>query len=144
MSFPNIYSFPETDPERIDRHIGSDIAGLLAVFAGRVPDAESYARALELANAPERWSGGHAVFDAIRHRSLAIDPRQEKLRKMQYAFEEYCCKAMYNASRPSDPFDREAAFLLLAYALGLAKVAGVPFDEVIAVFDWTWEWMHQI
>jgi hypothetical protein len=144
MGFPDIDAFPETDPERVERKIGSDIAGLLRMFGGRIPDPESNARVSELANTPERWSAGHAVFDEIRDRSLAVNPRKDKLKKMQYVFEEYCCKAMYNASRPPDPFDAEAAYFLLAYALGLAKLLGVPFDEVAAVFEWTWEWMHQI
>jgi hypothetical protein len=103
------------------------------MFAARVPDAESNARVAELAAAPARWSAGHAVFDEVRRRLLAASKTKGDKREWQYAFEESCCKALYNAADPRDPFDPGSSFFVAPQALGLARISGVSFEEVIAV-----------
>jgi hypothetical protein len=113
--------------------MGGGITGLLRLFRGRVPDAESNVRLLELATTPARWSAGHAVFDEIRRRLLAASRAKDRLREWQHHFEESCCKAMYNATYPNDPFDPGSAFFVVPQALGLARVVGVPVEAVAAV-----------
>ena len=49
MAFPDIHTFPESDPGPYERQMGGYIAGVLRVFIGRVPDAETINRVLELA-----------------------------------------------------------------------------------------------
>ncbi|MGF1580484.1 MAG: hypothetical protein ACFCD0_14070 [Gemmataceae bacterium] len=44
------------------------IVKLLELFWDYLPDKESSACVLELAQTPGRWSAGHAVFDEIRSR----------------------------------------------------------------------------
>jgi hypothetical protein len=134
VGFPRIHYFPERDPGPYERQMGTYIVGLLRLFAGRLPDAESHARVVELAAAPSRWSAGHAVFDEIRHRLLTAMDRGDRLRSGQYSFEESCCQAMYNATVPPDPFDPSSAFFVVAQALGLAQLVGLPLDAVAAVF----------
>jgi hypothetical protein len=137
VAFPDIHEFPESDPGRYERAMGRIIAALLGLFGGRVPDSESNARVSELANTPGRWSASHAVFDEVRRRLLASTDAEDKLREWQYYFEESCCKAMYNAADPPDPFDSGTAFFLAGEAIGLARAAGVPVEKVVAVLTGT-------
>jgi hypothetical protein len=132
MAFPDINKFPESHPGPYERQMGGYIAGLLRVFAGCVPDAESNTCVAELAANPSRWSAGHAVFDEVRRRLLAT--MTDRMRSGQYYFEESCCQAVYNATEPPDPFDPSSAFFVVGQALGLARLVGVPLDAVAAVF----------
>ena len=135
VAFPDIHTFPLSDPGPYEWQMGELIAGLLRAFVARVPDAESNARVLELAETPGRWSAGHAVFDELRGRLLAASRAGDEARECQYALEESCCQAMYNANSPPDPFDPGSAFFVAPQALVLARVVGVPIAEVVAVFD---------
>jgi hypothetical protein len=135
VGFPNINKFPESHPGPYERQMGGYIVGLLRVFAGRVPDAESHARVAELAATPGRWSAGHAVFDEVRDRLLAAMDRGDELRAGQYSFEESCCQAVYNATDPPDAFDPSSAFFVVAQAMGLARSVGVPLDAVAQVLS---------
>lgn len=84
MAFPDIGTFPESDPGPYERQMGRMIAGLLAVFADRIPDSESNARVAELAGNPSRWSAGHAVFNEVRGRLLTAMATKERARGCQY------------------------------------------------------------
>ena len=134
MGFPDIDQFPVSRPGPYERQMGAYIAGLLSVFASRVPDTESHAHVLELATAHDRWSAGHAVFDEVRRRLLSAMQVKDEPRVWQYSFEEACCQAMYNATEPPAPFDPSSAFFVVAQALGLARNLGIPLEVVGAVF----------
>jgi hypothetical protein len=131
---PDINKFPDSYPGPYERQMGGYLVGLLRVFAGRVPDTESHARVAELAAHPGRWSAGHAVFDEVRDRLLTATKHNDQTRSGQYSFEESCCAAMYNATNPPDPFDPSSAFFVVACALGLARLIGLPPDAVAQVF----------
>jgi hypothetical protein len=133
VAFPDIRGFPESHPGPYERQMGGMIVGLLRLFGGRVPDAESNARVAELAGNPARWSAGHAVFDEVRRRLLAAAAAKDRAREWQHHFEESCCQAMYNATDPRDPFDPGSAFFVAPQALGLARVVGVAVAEIVAV-----------
>ena len=134
MGFPSIDGFPDCHPGPYERQMGGYIVRLLRLFASHVPDAESNTQVLKLAEAPTRWSGGHAVFDEVRHRLLAASKAKDEKREWQHYFEESCCQAMYNATEPPDPFDPSSAFFVVAQALGLAQAVGIPLELVAAVF----------
>jgi hypothetical protein len=74
---------------------------------------------------PARWSAAHALFSAIRRRSLDDASGDQ--------FEELCCKALYNATSPRDSFDPSSPFSVAGAALRLARAVGVPVEEVAAV-----------
>ena len=133
MAFPDIHKFPESHTGPSERQMGRLIVGLLRVFTGRVPDAESNACVAELAATPARWSAGHAVFDEVRRRLLVASKDKAKILEWQHCFEESCCQAMYNATDASDPFDANSAIFVAPQALGLARAAGVPLADVVAV-----------
>jgi hypothetical protein len=134
MAFPDVDNFPETDLGPYERQMGGYLVGLLNVFAARVPDAESHSHVAELAAKPSRWSAAHATFDEIRARSLEANGPADAIRRAQYAFEESCCQAMYNAADPPDPFDPGSAFFVVPQALGLARLLALPLDAVADVF----------
>jgi hypothetical protein len=133
VGFPDIRQFTESHPGPYEQQMGGIIAGLLRLFSGRVPDAESNARVLELANTPGRWSAGHKVFDEVRTRLLRAMKASDRVRCAQYDFEESCLQALYNATEPPDPFDPGSAFFVACAAFGLARAAGVPVDAVVTV-----------
>jgi hypothetical protein len=133
MAFPDVRGFPASHPGPYEVQMGGFIAALLRLFAGQVPDPESNTRVLELASDPTRWSAGHAVFDEVRRRLLAAMKAEDGPRERQHHFEESCCQAIYNATDPPDPFDPGSAFFVAGQAIGLARVAGVPLERVIAV-----------
>jgi hypothetical protein len=132
VGFPDIHRFPVNHPGPYELSMGRRIAGLLRLFQGHVPDAESSARVLELASTPDRWSAAHAVFDEVRRRLLKIN-HSGRPDEWQYHFEESCCKALYNSSGPSDEFDPSSAFFVPVQALGLAPAVGVSVEAVVAV-----------
>jgi hypothetical protein len=133
MAFPDIRGFPESHPGPYERQMGGCIAALLRLFAGRVPDVESNVRVHELAVTPHRWSAGHAVFDEVRHRLLTATRAGDGPRQWQYASEESCCMALYNAAGPPDPFDPASAFFVGGQAIGLARAVGLAVEGVVAV-----------
>ena len=132
MAFPDLRVFNPCSPGPYERQMGVMIARLLRAFTGLVPDAESNARVAGLADRPDRWSAAHAVFDAVRARMLAADAAGDAARQRQYGFEETCCKAMYNATDPRDPFDSGQAFFVVPEALALAPTLGLTAADVAA------------
>jgi hypothetical protein len=133
MAFPDIHTFPVAHPGKYERNMGRTIAGLLRLYHGRVPDPESAVRVGELAAAPDRWSAGHAVFREVRRRCLAAVEAKDSVRCRQYGFEELCCKALYNATSPRDPFDPSSPFSVAGAAVRLARAVGVPVEAVADV-----------
>ena len=119
--------------------MGAMIAGLLQVFSGRIPDAESNARVLELARIPERWSAGHRLFDEVRARLLIAEKASNHRQAAQYYFEESCLQAIYNATDPRDPFDPSSAFFVVVQAIGLGREIGIA-DAVIAALFARYSW----
>lgn len=134
MAFPKISSFPETLPGPYERAMGRYIVRILDAFTGLLPDAESHACVRELVADPNRWSAGHAVFNEVRRRYLVAGDRHDHRSGWQYAFEESCCQAVYNATQPMDPFDPSSAFFVVAQALTVAKLSGVALDRIADVF----------
>jgi hypothetical protein len=113
--------------------MGRTIAELLRLFRDRIADAESAARVAELAATPDRWLAAHALFREIRSRCLAAVKAKDRARSGQYCFEELCCKAMYNATGPKDPFDPSSSFSVAGAAVRLARTVGVPVEEIADV-----------
>lgn len=137
MAFPDINSFLGSHPGPYEANMGRVIFKLLKHFDGRVPDPESFAKVIELAAAPRRWLAAHCVFDQIRHRRLSAKLMHEAINptslEWQRAFEELCCKAMYNCTSADDPFDPSSPFFVAGAAINLAKTLKMPLDEVAEI-----------
>jgi hypothetical protein len=134
MPFPEIAAFPLSHPGPYERGMGKIVARLLDLFRDRVLDADSAAHVAELAATPDRWSAGHAMFDEVRRRTLAAIKDKDRVRSRQYGFEEVCCKALYNATVPHDPFDPSSPFFVTSAAFRLAEALGLPAQAVVDVF----------
>jgi len=128
LLFPIFALYRTCHPGPYERGMGEAIVRLLQLFKDHVPDQESNALVLKLATNSSKWTAGHAVFDKVRDRLLDTDDQN---RTAQYNFEESCCKAIYNASDPSDPFDPSSAFFVVPEALSLANVLGIPVEAVM-------------
>jgi hypothetical protein len=133
VPFPDIRGFPESYPGRDERDMGGRTCALLRLFRGRVPDAESHAHVLELADTPSRWSAGRAVFDEVRCRLLGAMNDRDEARIWQHRVEESCCKAMYNATKPRELFTLGDPRFVPWEAVCLARVVGVPVEDVFGV-----------
>jgi hypothetical protein len=127
-----------SDPGPYERGMGQTIAGLLRLFAPLVADRETNRLVLALAEQPDRWSAGHAVFCAVRERTLGRVGMPENA--AQYAFEESCAQAVYNAvalagstwTNDCPPaFDPSAPFFIAPAALRLARRLGIDEDAVL-------------
>lgn len=119
-------------PGPYEREMGTRIVKLLTLFDGHLYDAEIHASVVALAKTPSRWSAGHDVFDEVRRRLLGVN-QKDNARQAEYAFEESCLQAMYNATNPDDPFDGSSPFYIAGQALALAQTIGIPVSEVVAV-----------
>jgi len=137
MAFPDIHSFPKSNPGPYEESMGRVILNLLKHFEGHVPDPESFAKVIELAATPQRWLAAHCVFDQIRSRRLSaklvLEAHNPTALEWQRAFEELCCEAMYNCTSADDPFDSSSPFFVAGAAINLAKALGMPLDEVAEV-----------
>jgi len=115
--------------------MGDTIVALLNLFRAKVADRESAAHIAELAATPARWSAAKDVFREIRDRLLQLhlgnQHAKTTLRGAQYVFEELCCKSLYNATYPKDPFDPSSPFSVAPAAVRLARALGMP-DRAVA------------
>ncbi len=112
--------------------MAEDIAALLRLFEGHVPDRETHSWVVDLAVNPSKWSDAHRVFDRVRHRTLAAIKARDRLRESQYMFEEICLKSLYNETSVEAPFDSDSPHFIIKCAIELARQVGVPVREVIA------------
>lgn len=78
MTFPSVQGFPGIQPNPYERQMCERIAALIRLFRGHVPDPESNAHVLELAEG-HRWTAAHASsmrsgHDCPRQQSAMIGP----------------------------------------------------------------------
>jgi hypothetical protein len=69
----------------------------------------------------------------VEGRLLKASKAKDLPREWQYAFEESCCKAMYNATTPRDEFDPSSPFFVAGEAIGLARSVGIEVEQVANV-----------
>ncbi len=131
--FPDLQQFPRSHPGPYERNMGDEVAGLLGLFQGRVPDATSNAIVLQLVVTPERWSAGHALFDILHDRLLVAMRARDQVRYLQHNLECSCLQALYNASSPVHPFAPGTPFWVAGAVLRLAKAVGIPEQTVVAI-----------
>lgn len=131
--FPDLQQFPTSHPGPYERNKGDQIAGLLGLFRGSVPDFTSNASGLKLAVTPERWSAGHALFDILDNRLDVAMRARDQTRYLQYELERSCLQALYNATSTVHPFAPGSPFWIAGAALRLASAVGVPEEAVVAV-----------
>jgi hypothetical protein len=131
MAFPELHTFHRTHPGAYELQMGHSIARLVLLFAPVSADLESNGQTYRLASSPEYWSAAHAVFDEIRNRLLAAIKAKDRVREIQYYFEEACCQALYNATNPPDPFDPGSAYFVAPSAFAISQLHNIPEAQVV-------------
>jgi hypothetical protein len=131
--FPDLQQFPTSHPGPYERNMGDQIAGLLGLFQGCMPDATSNASGLRLAVTADRWSAGHALFDILDNRLDVAMRARDQIRYLQYELERSCLQALYNATSPVHPFAPGSPFWVAGAAFRLASAIGAPEQAVVAV-----------
>jgi hypothetical protein len=113
-----------------DQLIADHIRRLVALFRPLCSDCETMDELAFVASAEERWASAHAVFDRIRPKSLEAGSELG----IQYAFEEICAKTLYNLSSfIDDPFDSDAPYWVIPFALQFARSLGIEDKSVLAI-----------
>jgi hypothetical protein len=111
----------------------ADILALLRLFAGRMPDPQTHAWVVELAADRDNWESGHDVFDRVRTRNIDAIDLNDHVRECQYCFEEVCLMSLYNETDTLAPFDSCSPYWVIKNAIALARVLGMPVQDVIGV-----------
>ena len=133
-AWPDIHTYPDSNPRPYERDMGERIAALLRLFQSVVPDLETNAKVLELAICPLRWSAAHALFNNVRRLLLVASTEKDQAKSAQYHFAEACLKVLYNATNPPGPFDPGAGFWIAGASIHLARRVAVPVEAVVAIF----------
>ena len=115
------------------RTLQRDILGLLRLFGPRVPDRETHAKVISLAEEEETWSSGHDISDMIRDRSRSPEFQEDRARQDQYFFEDMCARCLYNESSPDDPFDYDTPHEISKATFFLARTLGIRSEDVIEI-----------
>ncbi len=110
-----------------------DILGLMRLFRGLVPDAESHGWVSNLASNRSEWGRAKEVFDRVRRRNLAAISSKDRVASVQYYFEEVCLQSLYNETAVDDPFDSCTPYWIIKNALDLARRLDVPEARVVRV-----------
>jgi hypothetical protein len=116
-----------------ERQMGGMIHQLLTACSSHAIDPESNAALTAMAASPTTWKAAHAVFDEVRSRLLRVESNDALT--AQYAFEEYCAKAMFNATNTDVPFNAVSAFFVVPAALDFAKAVGLDAEIVAAALS---------
>lgn len=106
------------------------IQRLIELFMFRCQENSTLVELLALASNSSRWKEGHQLFQDIRRKTLKAETSGNSDLLKQYAFEELCAKTLYNLSGEPAPFDPDSSDYVVASALSLAGVVGVPEAEI--------------
>lgn len=82
---------------------------------------------LEIARSAERWSEGHRAFDALRDEVLLVEHGHRTLPRLTFQLlfvAENVARVVYNAGEPSDPFDRDGGWWVVATARAMVDQTG--------------------
>lgn len=97
----------------------------LTLFEMRCEDKDTLRKLIVLAEDRSRRKEAHALFSAIRQKTLAAEKRKDEFALAQYAFEEICAKTLYNLTHEPAPFDPDSPFWVLPLALDLGRRLGI-------------------
>jgi hypothetical protein len=117
------------------------IGELVAIFLPRCADKSTLSELKNMAPDPKKWREAHKLFSRIRAKTLKADEANNRLLQLQYSFEEFCAKTLYNIADHSEgfsceylpPFDEDAPFYVVPDAIALAQELGMDdfsFDSV--------------
>jgi hypothetical protein len=102
-----------------------EVQRLVRHFQPFCNDRETLVELDLVAGEPERWREAHGLFRRIRSKTLVSEKSGDKLREIQYLFEEVCAKTLFNLSGSSTPFDEDSPCWVRPNADALAAALGI-------------------
>ena len=109
----------------------AEIQRLVRLFLSCCDDRETLLALEAMASEQVRWSGGHDLFQRIRTKTLVAERSGDRLKNVQYCFEEVCAKTLYNLSGFPAPFDKDSPDWIRPNALALAKALTIPDAQIV-------------
>ena len=107
----------------------AEIQRLVRLFLPRCDDRETLLALGTMAAEQDQWRDGHRLFQKIRSKTLVAERSGNRLKNVQYCFEEVCAKTLYNLSGSPAPFDEDSPDWIRPNALALAQALGIPDPE---------------
>ena len=107
-----------------------EIQLLLDLFLDIVPDQESNRLVWKFCEEKHRWIKAHGLFTTMRQRNFKAVKEENKLKEVQYCFEEVVAKTLYNLTRSEAPFDPDSPYWVIKNALRLAQLLKLPAEKV--------------
>ena len=109
----------------------ADIAKLLELFGGLVPDRDSHARVSRLVANSDEWQQGREIFQGIRDRNLEAIERGDRVAEAQFCFEEVCVQSLFNETDTDMPFDSCSPYWIIPNAFSLAAALRIESPRVL-------------
>jgi hypothetical protein len=104
----------------------TEIQRLVGLFLLRCDDRDTLLALDGMAAEQDQWRGGHDLFGRIRSKTLVAERSGDRLKSVQYYFEEVCAKTLYNLSGSPAPFDKDSPDWIHPNALALAQALSIP------------------
>lgn len=131
---------------KIDQSKQARVIGrLLLLFSEKCPENSTLLELLAMSVSESQWSGGHALFQVIRQKTLHVDRelnkriqlRRDHFEKLecQYSFEEICAKSLYNLSGRPAPFDSDSPDWIVTIAVSLAQKLSIERKLISEIVD---------
>ena len=106
---------------------------LVGLFLANGADRQTLDELARLMADEDRWSEAHDLFRRIRAKTLLAVKNENHRFGVQYAFEEICAKSLYNMTSCDDPFDPDAPYFVIPFAIRLARELGIADSRVLAI-----------
>ena len=122
------------------------IGELVTLFLPHCADRSTLSELKAMASDTKQWREAHKLFSRIRDKTLKADEVSHRRLQLQYSFEEFCAKTLYNIADHSEgfssaylpPFDEDAPLYVVPVAIALARELGIDgfaFESVRAQID---------
>jgi hypothetical protein len=111
--------------------IAAEIQRLIRFFLSRCDDQDTLLALDAMAAEQDLWRGGHDLFQRIRSKTLVAERSGNRLKNVQYCFEEVCAKTLYNLSGSPAPFDKDSPDWIRPNALALAQALSIPDAQTV-------------
>ena len=111
----------------------NEMKNLIEVFAAGVADRSTMDELHAMIGDTKSWPKAHALFQRIRHKTLAAEKQRDSFADCQYLFEEVCAKTLYNLSGEDAPFDPDSPYWIIPNALSLARCMNIHESEIIKI-----------
>ena len=121
------------------------VRSLLTFFSAKCSERSTLTELLSMSETQSSWGRGHALFQDIRKKTLAVERELKKTLQFrrkhferlasQYLLEEICAKTLYILSGYSAPFDADSPDWIVANAINLGNKFGIDQRVIFDIVD---------